>query len=241
MYKKIEAGHGVAQNIVKGEIQKGHAVDEVINVDWFMRAHMAKQNQLFLKGTAKMADPEGLFAKFVLNSKSMLDGDEDDPYGRASTHYPEQGQNVRAECIQVGKGEFLAYSGTVAKAKKKESPEAIIHHPKGSLLFKATSIGVDASGAGGASLGVAGQENKTFLFMPMHETVYDPKTGNPGKPVQIIAWKAEGHSARDVYTIKLKNWLNKIFCGIDRSDSRARVRARARARCIQFIPLFVPS
>jgi predicted AAA+ superfamily ATPase len=44
-----------------------------------------------------------------------------------------------------------------------------------------------------------------------------------------------------IYTIKLKNWLNKIICGIDRGNSRARVRARARARCIQFIPIFVPS
>ena len=35
-----------------------------------------------------------------------------------------------------------------------------------------------------------------------------------------------------IYTIKLKNWLNKMVYGVDRVGRRARVRARARARFI---------
>lgn len=86
MFKKIEAGHQVAQKIVAGKMEKG-TVDDVINFDWFTRAHMAKQNQLFLKGTAKMADPDGLIAKFILNSQGQLKGKPMDPYGRESTHF----------------------------------------------------------------------------------------------------------------------------------------------------------
>ncbi|MBA2369390.1 MAG: hypothetical protein H0V82_10270 [Candidatus Protochlamydia sp.] len=50
MFKKIEEGRKVAENINDGKMDKG-TVNDVINFDWFTRSHMAKQDQLFLKGT----------------------------------------------------------------------------------------------------------------------------------------------------------------------------------------------
>jgi hypothetical protein len=152
---------------------------------------MAKQDQLFLKGTAKMPDPEGLIAKFVLNSKGVLNSNEAfDPYGRESTHFPEQSENILNTPFKAG-DEFVVFSSKTKKAMSNENKEKT--HNLDHTGISPTGIGFDASPKKG-SLGLAGDGNKTFLFMPMHEKHYN-QAGTPEKTIQIMAWKTEGHSA----------------------------------------------
>src|SRR5688500_1793721 len=46
MIVRVLKGHKIAEKIVQGDSEHSHSTNDVINLDWFMRAQMAKMDKL---------------------------------------------------------------------------------------------------------------------------------------------------------------------------------------------------
>lgn len=190
MVKQLKRGIDVAKEIASPEFKdnkKEYSAKDLAAFDWFIRAQHAKMKQLYLKGATKIPDPDHRIAQFTLQVKGRHLGTEakvTGPYPRASSHQPENREQILSSTIDCPNGEKICFSPEVKISLLKEGvKEENIH------LYSEIALGIDVSGkdGDGNKLTPPGKESGTYLVMLMND-------GN----IPYAYLKAEGHSAAPI-------------------------------------------
>jgi len=168
MVENLKLGKMVASEIASQDFHlntKEYSAKELIAFDWFLRSQQAKMNQLYLKGTMKIPDPDHRIAQFILQVRGQNHGKEAlnrGPYPRLSSHIPEEYDSIRNNVIVCPNGKIICFS----------KPNRDSLYSKRSIdvsqvnFFDGVALGIDASGN---DLHPPGKDSETYLFQLFSE------------------------------------------------------------------------
>lgn len=190
MVAQLKRGIEIAKEISSPEFKdskKEYSANDLAAFDWFVRAQHAKMKKLYLKGATKIPDPDHRIAQFTLQVKGRHLGTEAKvagPYPRASSHQPENREQIQSSTVDCPNGEKICFSPEVKNNLINSGvKEENIH------LYSEIALGIDVSGKdeNGNKLTPPGKESGTYLVMLM-------KDGD----TSYVYLKAEGHSAAPI-------------------------------------------
>lgn len=190
MVERVLKGFEIAKKIsTSGEesyLIQSHPTEDLINLDWFLRAQMAKMNKLYMKGTVKFPDPGNRFLTFIVHTKSTFHGSRQEPKGRWTSHWPEHQELTQGSTdLKLTDSTYVCFSETamnvlIQKGVRKSNIKN----------FGKAGICIDASGPkSNPRLGLPGKNNTTYLIQSFQEK------NSQGEEVQVIGMKTEGFSA----------------------------------------------